>query len=97
LCEQIWSIHNLTPQLNACIIERPPHSAFFQTKLELTLRKMNRDQVIVCGVFAHHGVMVSCIDGYVAQMCGSVSTVGPVKGRWRATDLANWHTAILLT
>ena len=25
---------------------------------------MNRDQVIVCGVFAHHGVMVGCIDGY---------------------------------
>ena len=26
---------------------------------------MNRDQVVICGVFAHHGVMVSCIDGYM--------------------------------
>jgi len=92
----------LAPRDDEYVIHKPRHSAFFQTELEPTLRKMNRDQVVVCGVFAHHGVMVSCIDGYmrnfqmtmvadalgdysepehrmalqyVAQMCGSVSTL----------------------
>ncbi len=44
------------PCADEYLIEKPRHSAFFQTELEPTLRKMNRDQVIVCGVFAHHGV-----------------------------------------
>lgn len=55
----------LAPRADEYLIHKPRHSAFFDTELEPTLRKMNRDQVIVCGVFAHHGVMVSCIDGYM--------------------------------
>ena len=105
--EDCQIVHDLAPHADEYIIEKPRHSAFFQTELEPTLRKMNRDQVIVCGVFAHHGVMVSCIDGYmrnpqmtlvadalgdysepeyrmalqyVAQMCGSVSTLARVEG-----------------
>ena len=99
-------LSTLAPRDNEYVIQKPRHSAFFQTELEPTLRKMNRDQVVVCGVFAHHGVMVSCIDGYmrnfqmtmvadalgdysepehrmalqyVAQMCGSVSTLARVE------------------
>lgn len=58
-------IDALAPRADEYLIHKPRHSAFFDTELEPTLRKMNRDQVIVCGVFAHHGVMVSCIDGYM--------------------------------
>jgi len=58
-------IDALAPRADEYVIHKPRHSAFFDTELEPTLRKMNRDQVIVCGVFAHHGVMVSCIDGYM--------------------------------
>lgn len=63
--EDCQIIADLAPRADEYIIEKRRHSAFFQTELEPTLRKMNRDQVIVCGVFAHHGVMVSCIDGYM--------------------------------
>ena len=53
----------VAPDAESCVIEKSRHSAFFKTSLEELLRKMNRDQVFVCGVFAHHGVMVSTIDG----------------------------------
>lgn len=63
--EDCQIITALAPRADEYVIEKPRYSAFFQTELGPTLRKMNRDQVIVCGVFAHHGVMVSCIDGYI--------------------------------
>jgi bifunctional isochorismate lyase/aryl carrier protein len=63
--EDCQIISDLAPRADEYIIEKPRHSAFFKTPLEPLLRSMNRDQVIVCGVFAHHGVMVSCIDGYM--------------------------------
>ena len=63
--EDCQIITDLAPRADEYVIEKPRHGAFFQKELEPTLRKMNRDQVIVCGVFAHHGVMVSCIDGYM--------------------------------
>ena len=96
----------VAPDAESYVIEKSRHSAFFKTPLEELLRKMNRDQVVVCGVFAHHGVMVSTIDGYmrnfqmtlvadalgdysedehrfalkyVAQMCGSISTVEEIN------------------
>ncbi len=96
----------VAPDAQSYVIEKSRHSAFFKTPLEELLRKMNRDQVILCGVFAHHGVMVSTIDGYmrnfqmtlvadalgdysedehrfalkyVAQMCGSISTVEGIE------------------
>ena len=99
------------PDAESYLIEKSRHSASFKTPLEELLRKMNRDQVVVCGVFAHHGVMVSTIDGYmrnfqmtlvadalgdyseeehrfalkyVAQMCGSVSTVDGIKHAFEA-------------
>ena len=101
----------VAPDAESYVIEKPRHSAFFKTPLEELLRKMNRDQVVVCGVFAHHGVMVSTIDGYmrnfqmtlvadalgdysedehrfalkyVAQMCGSVSTVDGIERAFEA-------------
>lgn len=58
-------IADIAPRPDEHVIEKPRHSAFFNTPLEPLLRRMNRDQVVVCGVFAHHGVMVSCIDGYM--------------------------------
>jgi bifunctional isochorismate lyase/aryl carrier protein len=63
--EDCQIISALAPHADEYVIAKPRHSAFFQTELEPTLRKMNRDQVVVCGVFAHHGVMVTCIDGYM--------------------------------
>lgn len=58
-------IDALAPRADEYVIHKPRHSAFFDTELEPTLRKMNRDQVVICGVFEHHGVMVSCMDGYM--------------------------------
>ncbi|MBL8309588.1 MAG: isochorismatase family protein [Burkholderiales bacterium] len=58
-------VATLAPRADEYIVHKPRHSAFFDTELEPTLRKMHRDQVVICGVFAHHGVMVSCMDGYM--------------------------------
>lgn len=71
-------IDALAPRADEYVIHKPRHSAFFDTELEPTLRKMNRDQVVICGVFAHHGVMVSCIDGYMRnyQMTMAADALG---------------------
>ena len=76
--EDCQIITNLAPRPDEYIIKKPRHSAFFHTELEPTLRKMNRDQVIVGGVFAHHGVMVGCIDGYMRnfQMTMAADALG---------------------
>lgn len=71
-------IDALAPHADEYVIHKPRHSAFFDTELEPTLRKMNRDQVVICGVFAHHGVMVTCMDGYMRnfQMTMAADALG---------------------
>ncbi|PHM73866.1 isochorismatase family protein [Xenorhabdus kozodoii] len=40
------------------------YSAFFKSNLLHRLRDLNRDQLIICGVYAHIGCLTTAIDAY---------------------------------
>lgn len=56
---------DLTPKANDFIIYKRKYSAFFQTDLELLLRRLNRNQIILCGNYANHGCMTTAVDAYM--------------------------------
>lgn len=55
----------LAPRDNDYLIVKTRYSAFFGTGLHETLQKMNRRQIVLCGVFGHHGVMLTAADAYM--------------------------------
>ena len=89
----------VAPDTESCVIEKSRHSAFFKTPLEELLRKMNRDQVVVCGVFAHHGVMVSTIDGNMRnfQMTLVADALGATAKRNTVLRSNTWRRCAALS
>ena len=83
----------VAPDTESCMIEKSRHSVFFKTPLEELLRKMNRDQVVFCGVFAHHDVMVSTINGYMRnfQMTLVADALGDTAKRSIALRSNTWR------
>ncbi len=55
----------LAPQPEDFVIDKLRVSAFFGTPLTDVLQKIGRRQLIVCGVFAHHGVMMTSADAFM--------------------------------
>lgn len=47
------------------LIRKRKYSAFFETGLEALLRRMNRNQIILCGNYANHGCMTTAVDAYM--------------------------------
>jgi bifunctional isochorismate lyase / aryl carrier protein len=56
---------SLTPHADDFVIDKVRVSAFYETPLPALLHKLGRKQLWVCGVFAHHGVMVSSIEAFM--------------------------------
>jgi bifunctional isochorismate lyase / aryl carrier protein len=56
---------SLAPQPDDFVIDKVRVSAFYDTPLPALLHKLGRKQLWVCGVFAHHGVMVSSIEAFM--------------------------------
>lgn len=63
--EDLAITSELNPLDHHYMIAKPRHSAFFKTDLQDILLKMNRRQIILCGVFAHHGVLVTAVEAYM--------------------------------
>lgn len=57
-------IPQLTPQDNECVLTKWRYSAFFNSPLLPTLRELKRDQLIVCGVYAHVGCLCTAQEAY---------------------------------
>jgi bifunctional isochorismate lyase / aryl carrier protein len=55
----------LSPHADDFVIEKVRVSAFYETPLQSLLQKLGRKQLWVCGVFAHHGVMVTSIEAFM--------------------------------
>ena len=83
----------VAPDTESHVIEKSRHSAFFKIPLEELLSKMNRDHVVVCGVFAHHGVMVSTIGGYMRnfQMTLVADALGDTAKKSIASRSNTWR------
>jgi bifunctional isochorismate lyase / aryl carrier protein len=56
---------SLAPHEDDFVIEKVRVSAFYETPLPALLAKLGRKQLWVCGVFAHHGVMVTSIEAFM--------------------------------
>ncbi|WP_340613325.1 isochorismatase family protein [Xenorhabdus thailandensis] len=57
-------ISQLTPMENELVLTKWRYSAFFNSPLLPTLRNLNRDQLIICGVYAHIGCLCTAQEAY---------------------------------
>ncbi len=58
-------IDDLATQPGDLVIGKPRYSAFYDTGLEDELRSRSVQDLAICGVYAHHGCMVTAIDAYM--------------------------------
>ncbi len=58
----------LAPAADDYVVRKPRYSGFFKTDLEDILGKTNRKHIILTGVFAHHGVMLTAADAYMRNI-----------------------------
>ncbi|MFD0575361.1 isochorismatase family protein [Dactylosporangium darangshiense] len=54
----------LAPASPDAVVTKYRYSAFHRTGLAATMRDLSRDQLIVCGVFAHLGCLLTACDAY---------------------------------
>ena len=57
-------IDELAPRDGDTVLVKWRYSAFFNTELRELMRRAGRDQLIVCGVYAHVGVLMTCCDAF---------------------------------
>lgn len=55
---------NLAPHEGDWVFTKWRYSAFFKSDLLQKLRQANRDQLVICGVYAHIGVLATAIDAF---------------------------------
>lgn len=61
-------VPELTPRASETVLVKTRYSAFFGTELETYLRARGRDQLWICGVFAHIGGMVTAFDAFMRDL-----------------------------
>lgn len=57
-------IDELAPALGDWIFSKWRYSAFYRSKLLQQMRNSKRDQLIICGVYAHIGVLATAIEAF---------------------------------
>ncbi|GAB3547219.1 isochorismate hydrolase [Actinopolyspora lacussalsi] len=57
-------VDQLAPGDNDRILTKWRYSAFFDSGLLAELRSAGRDQLILCGVYAHIGVLITAVESY---------------------------------
>ncbi|GGY27920.1 isochorismatase family protein [Streptomyces djakartensis] len=57
-------VPELTPRPADQMLTKWRYSAFFRSDLLARMREQNRDQLIICGVYAHVGVLVTAIEAF---------------------------------
>jgi isochorismate hydrolase len=57
-------VEEITPRDGDWILTKWRYSAFFKTDLLQRMRDSSRDQLILCGVYAHIGVLTTAIDAF---------------------------------
>lgn len=61
-------IAELAPRAHHTVLDKWRYSAFVRSDLLERLRAQGRDQLIVCGVYAHIGCQVTCVDAFMRDI-----------------------------
>ena len=91
----------LTPQPGDWLLTKWRYSAFFNSDLLQRLHASGRDQLILCGVYAHVGVLISSVDAYSndIQPFLVVDAIADFskKHHWMAMEYAASRCAMVIT
>lgn len=66
--DQSSVIESLTPSARDTLLTKWRYSAFAKSDFQERLTQLGRDQLIVCGVYAHIGVMTTCVDAFMRDI-----------------------------
>ena len=66
--DQASVIAELTPTPQDVVLTKWRYSAFARSDLQERMRAWGRDQLIVCGVYAHIGCMTTCVDAFMRDI-----------------------------
>lgn len=57
-------VDELTPRAEDTVFTKWRYSAFFKSELLTRMREQNRDQLIICGVYAHVGILMTAVEAF---------------------------------
>lgn len=57
-------IDELAPAENDTVLTKWRYSAFCRSRLSELLHETGRDQLVICGVYAHVGILMTALDGF---------------------------------
>jgi bifunctional isochorismate lyase/aryl carrier protein len=66
--EQTDFVAAVAPQPADHVVTKSRYSAFYETPLAGLLAGMDRRHIVLCGVFAHHGVLLTAADAYMRDI-----------------------------
>lgn len=86
-------IDELAPRTRDAVLTKWRYSAFFRTDLLQRLRAAGRDQLIVCGVYAHVGCLATAVDAFTHDIetffvADALGDFGPTEHRTALTMAA---------
>ncbi|AQZ63400.1 2-amino-2-deoxy-isochorismate hydrolase PhzD [[Actinomadura] parvosata subsp. kistnae] len=61
-------VDELAPEPGDWMFTKWRYSAFFRSDLLERMRRLGRDQLIVCGVYAHVGVLMTAVDAFTNDL-----------------------------
>ncbi|GLU50206.1 isochorismatase family protein [Nocardiopsis ansamitocini] len=61
-------IADLAPREEDTVVTKRRYSAFANTGLSATMGRLGRDQLVVCGVYAHIGVLMTACDAFMRDV-----------------------------